>query len=94
VGSKPTQGIDVCVRLFCVCVFLCVGSGLVTGRSPVKRVLPTVYWIKKLLNKIQCEVKFKNVFAVLFVSYMSQNVSDRILFTLLFLFSFHALGPH
>jgi hypothetical protein len=22
VGSNPTQGIDVCVRLFCVCVFV------------------------------------------------------------------------
>jgi hypothetical protein len=29
VGSNPTQGTDVCVRLFCVCVVLCVGSGLV-----------------------------------------------------------------
>jgi hypothetical protein len=24
-------GMDVCVRLFCVCVVLCVGSGLATG---------------------------------------------------------------
>jgi hypothetical protein len=31
VGSNPTQGMDVCVRLFCVCVVLCVGSGLATG---------------------------------------------------------------
>jgi hypothetical protein len=31
VGSNPTQGMDVCVRLFCVCVVLCVGSDLVTG---------------------------------------------------------------
>jgi hypothetical protein len=31
VGSNPTQNMDVCVRLFCVCVVLCVGSGLVTG---------------------------------------------------------------
>jgi hypothetical protein len=29
-GSDPTQSIDVCVRLFCVCVVLCVGSGLAT----------------------------------------------------------------
>jgi hypothetical protein len=28
VGSNPTRGMDVCVRLFCVCVVLCVGSGL------------------------------------------------------------------
>jgi hypothetical protein len=31
-----------CVRLFCVCVALCVGSGLATGLSPVQGVLPTV----------------------------------------------------
>jgi hypothetical protein len=31
---------DVCVRLFCVCVVLCVGSGLETGWSPVQGVLP------------------------------------------------------
>jgi hypothetical protein len=47
-GSNPTQGMDVCVRLFCVCVFLCVGSGLATGWSPVQGGLPTGYWSKKL----------------------------------------------
>jgi hypothetical protein len=31
VGSKPTQCMDVYVRLFCVCAVL--GSGLPTGRS-------------------------------------------------------------
>jgi hypothetical protein len=36
------------VRLFCVCVVLCVGSGLETGWSPAQWVLPTVYTIKKL----------------------------------------------
>jgi hypothetical protein len=30
-GSNPTQAMNVCVRLFCVCVVLCVGSGLATG---------------------------------------------------------------
>jgi hypothetical protein len=30
-GSNPTQSMDVCVRLFCVCVILYVGSGIVTG---------------------------------------------------------------
>jgi hypothetical protein len=39
VGSNPTRGMDVCLRLFCVCVVLCVGSGALrrsdTGpRSP------------------------------------------------------------
>jgi hypothetical protein len=50
VGSIPTQGMDVCVYLFCVCVVLCVGSGLATGWSPAQGVLPTVYRIKKLKN--------------------------------------------
>jgi hypothetical protein len=31
VGSNPTRGMDVCGRLFYVCVVLCVGSGLATG---------------------------------------------------------------
>jgi hypothetical protein len=35
VGSNPTQGMDVCVRLLCVCV-LYVDSGLATGWSPSK----------------------------------------------------------
>jgi hypothetical protein len=46
VGSNPTEGMDVCVRLFCVCIVLCVGSGLATGWSPVWEVLPTVNMIK------------------------------------------------
>jgi hypothetical protein len=36
VGSNPTQSMDGCLRLFCVCVVLCVGSGLATGWSPSK----------------------------------------------------------
>jgi hypothetical protein len=51
VGSKPTQGMDVCVRLFCAYVVLCVGSGLATGWSTVQGVLPTVYRIKKLKKR-------------------------------------------
>jgi hypothetical protein len=35
VGSNPTKGKYVCVRLFCVCAVLCGGSGLATGWSPV-----------------------------------------------------------
>jgi hypothetical protein len=30
-GSSPTRGMDVSVCLFCVCVVLCVGSGLESG---------------------------------------------------------------
>jgi hypothetical protein len=51
VASNPTRGMNVCVRLFCVCVVLCVGSGLATGWSPVQGVLPTVYSIKKLKKR-------------------------------------------
>jgi hypothetical protein len=51
VGSNPTRGMDVCVRLFCVCVVLCVGSGLAIGSSPVQGVLPSVYWIKTLKKR-------------------------------------------
>jgi hypothetical protein len=45
VGSNRSQDMDVCVFLFCVCVVLCLGSGLATGWYPVQRVLPTVYRI-------------------------------------------------
>jgi hypothetical protein len=48
VGSNPTQGMDVCVHLFCVRVVLCVCSCLETGWSPVQGVLPTVYKSKNL----------------------------------------------
>jgi hypothetical protein len=40
VGSNPIQGMDDCVRLFCVCVVLCLGSGLATGWSLVQGALP------------------------------------------------------
>jgi hypothetical protein len=48
VGSNPTRGMDVCVRLSCVSAVLCVGSGLATGSSSVQGVLLSVYGIKKL----------------------------------------------
>jgi hypothetical protein len=36
VGSNLIRGMDVCLRLLCICVVLCVGSGLATGWSPSK----------------------------------------------------------
>jgi hypothetical protein len=51
VGSNPTRGMAVCVRLFSVYVVMCIGRGLATGLSPVQRVLPTVYRIKKLKKR-------------------------------------------
>jgi hypothetical protein len=48
VGSNDTRDMDVCVRLFCVFVVLCVGSGLGTSWSPIQGDLPTVYRIKDL----------------------------------------------
>jgi hypothetical protein len=36
----------VCVCLFCVCVILCIGSGLVMGLSLVQGVLPAVYRLR------------------------------------------------
>jgi hypothetical protein len=50
-GSNPTWGMDVCMRLFCVCVVLCVRSGLATGWSPVQGVLPTA--LKKKIKKLK-----------------------------------------
>jgi hypothetical protein len=52
-GSNSTQGMDVCLRLFYVCVVLCVGKGLAPGWSPVQGVLPTVYTITKLKKRLR-----------------------------------------
>jgi hypothetical protein len=38
-GWNSVRGMDVCIRLFCVCIFLCASSGLATGLSPVQGVL-------------------------------------------------------
>jgi hypothetical protein len=43
VGSNPTRGMNVCV-----CVVLCIGSGLATGGSPIQEVLLPVFRFKKL----------------------------------------------
>jgi hypothetical protein len=51
VGSNPTLCTDVFVRLFRLCVVLCVGSGLATGWSLVQGILPTVYRIKILKKR-------------------------------------------
>jgi hypothetical protein len=51
VGSNPTNGMAVCVHLFCVCAVLCAGRGLAPGWSPVQGVLPTVWKVKRLKKK-------------------------------------------
>jgi hypothetical protein len=53
VGSNPTPGMDVCVCLLCVCVVLCVGSGLATGLSPAQRVLPPAYMNKEQQSNVE-----------------------------------------
>jgi hypothetical protein len=57
VGSNSKVDMDVCVRLFCVCVVLCLGSGLATGWSPVKGVLPNVYGIGEAGNDAKAQEK-------------------------------------
>jgi hypothetical protein len=42
VSSNPTQGMDVCLCLFCVSI----GSGFATGWSPIQGVLPTVLGLR------------------------------------------------
>jgi hypothetical protein len=48
VGSNPTRGTNVCVCLFRVYAVMCVGSGLVTGWSPVQGIPPSMYRFTKL----------------------------------------------
>jgi hypothetical protein len=43
VRSNPSQDMDVCVRLFCVRIVLCVDRILETGWSLVQGVVQTVY---------------------------------------------------
>jgi hypothetical protein len=45
-GSNLTQGMVVCLRLFCVYVVPCVGSGLATSWFPVQGVLPSVLGLR------------------------------------------------
>jgi hypothetical protein len=35
--SNPSRGVDVCVRLFCVCVVLCVGSAALRLADPTPK---------------------------------------------------------
>jgi hypothetical protein len=45
-ARKPTRGMDVCMRLFLICVVLCVGSGREMGSSLIHGVLQTEYRLK------------------------------------------------
>jgi hypothetical protein len=49
--NHSRHGCLYCVRLFYVCIVLCVGTGLATGWSSVQGVLSTVYRIKKLIKR-------------------------------------------
>jgi hypothetical protein len=56
VGSNLTRGMDVCVRLFCVSVVLCLRRGLATGWSLVQGVLPHVNgWMHEENNDTMSE---------------------------------------
>jgi hypothetical protein len=74
-GSNPTQDMDVCARLFCVCVFLCVGSGLATGWSPVQGVLPIVYSIKELKKAAKVQQKDCRLLDIYFCPVVTMLVS-------------------
>jgi hypothetical protein len=58
VSSNPARGIDVCV--YSVFVLSCVGSGLATGWSLVRGVLPTVYKCKIMeLHKEEAKARYR-----------------------------------
>jgi hypothetical protein len=65
VGLNPARGNDICVRVFCVCVVLCIGSGIATGWSSVQGVLTTLYKIRKL-KSCQC----------LWICYLHNNITN------------------
>jgi hypothetical protein len=47
-GTNATRRMDVRVCLFCVCVVLCVASGLAKGRCPIQEVPSNANRIQKL----------------------------------------------
>jgi hypothetical protein len=51
VGTNPTRGMNVCVCLFCISVFLFVVNGLATAWSSVQKAVPTELRTKKLKKK-------------------------------------------
>jgi hypothetical protein len=65
-----------CVRLFCVCVVLCVGSSLATGCTPVQEALPMVYRKNKVKkqpssNKTNCKAIDREIYLYWTVSFAS-----------------------
>jgi hypothetical protein len=61
-GSNPTEGMDIFLRLICVYVS-CVGGGLTTGWSPTQAVLLTILgWrnrsYKKSFSRMPCPPKW------------------------------------
>jgi hypothetical protein len=48
-----------CMGLFCVCVVLCLGSGLATGWSVTQGVLPSVIMITELSKKLKPWIGWK-----------------------------------
>jgi hypothetical protein len=56
-GSNPIADMDVSVSLFCVCVVLCVGSGLAKGWSPIRIVVLTLYRTTKSEKKVRDQQK-------------------------------------
>jgi hypothetical protein len=53
----PLQGMDVCVRLFCACVILCVSSGLETDWCPIQGALPKMHRIRKTEKEAKAQQK-------------------------------------
>jgi hypothetical protein len=53
VGSNRTRGIDVCVRLFYICVVLCVGSDL--ARAQQRAVKPLIIIIRSKVCPPGCQ---------------------------------------
>jgi hypothetical protein len=51
VGSNRISDINICMRLFCVCIVLCVGRGLAMSWSPDQGVLLTIHRITKLKKR-------------------------------------------
>jgi hypothetical protein len=79
VVSNPTEGMDVCLRLFYVCVALCAGRGLATGLSPVQGVLPTAYTGSRNWKSVQGQTKGCRVIIIIIIIIIINGWWSRIM---------------
>jgi hypothetical protein len=62
-GWNPTRGMDVCVRLFSLCVVLCVESGLAMGTDHTENIASIVKEACLLVRYLALDVLLFHAYA-------------------------------